>query len=279
MAPDVRTRKGKLRAPRRRQCRAHYTTDALMKTLRLEEAEYKTFYSAVERIITRKGWIRNTFRSIAEKDTTRGEVLRLLLNDDDTANRFPRTISCLGTQPGQDAFGILVTKICSNFRRRERQRGCTSRPNSAIDISTASADKTPSISDHTLGGHTLEYRVTDSARVEWWDEMVEIVRLDGSTRPLCRICDLVDGWPNRQRNTQTVIEHLDFERFKQLMHFDHNFKASEDIITWVRDVSRPADTQSVIENARQWKAVMARMVRHERPIEFTIARVNDIDPD
>jgi len=100
--------------------------------------------------------------------------------------------------------------------------------------------------------------------------MFSITRKDGTFRALCRPCELTRGWPHGSACERPTIDDLDFERFMSIIESEHAFDRKSDSLGWRGEGSGSSEEQSMIDNDRQWKTVMAHLVRQGKPLKFMI---------
>lgn len=193
----------------------------------------------------------------------------------DTRQRFPATTDTVRTANGQAALGRLVYKICSNFRRRTKQQ------------QSLSTDGTsPTSSDGT--GHLLEppgafWRCLQDSHsknhhpsgdillgASIGQSMLSVTRSDGRLKILCRLCEVARGWPDTVLGECNSVDDLDFERLLDILESDHGFRRGKDQLGWTENATEKGEMPRLIENARQWKAVLSHMLQRASPLVFTI---------
>ena len=252
--------------------RQRCSIDSIKRGLGLEDGKYREFYTIMERIITRRGWIGNTFRSISEKETVYSELSTLVLASQDTNDRFPAVVERMRTPTGQAAFQGLVCKICTNFRRRSKQqiphRHDVPVPN-ARDL-----DATAPSRDDSAECNGKNKQSPPAAEI--WQGMVSITRKDGELKALCRPCELARGWSKGLDYNSAGIDDLDFERFISILEGDHGFNRNSDSLTWEESPKKRFKQPSTIDNDRQWKAVIAHMIRQGHALNFLMVTRDDV---
>lgn len=113
----------------------------------------------------------------------------------------------------------------------------------------------------------VEHEIVDS---DFWQSIITVIRKDGSFRVACRLSELLRSKPGVRRTAERDVDDLDFEQFLLILEADHDFDRDGDEISWHEQHVADAERPYVIENGRQWRAVIAHMTGKRGPVKFTL---------
>jgi len=248
------------------------TNESIRRRLGLDSESYHEFYAYVESVIIQRGLLGTRFRSISAK-TTQKDLSTIISTSSVTQDRFPYTADMMRTEAGQDSFKKLVCKISTNFRRRIRVRtraeeqerpssdGTDNQGNEVIIVGgEANVRDREDVGSVGHGGGT-------ASLLNPWQGMISVIRKDGTFKALCRPCELRSDWPKGMASSTTTIDDMDWERFVSILAMDHAFDRNTDCLAW--DDGKPGK-HSVIDNERQWKAVLAHKMARRDILNFSI---------
>ena len=252
--------------PGPRGVKSQHSNDSIIHELGLTEQTYRDFYIFVEQLVTQSGWIGNTFKSPSARDPViKGMTAQL--KQPGMLKQFSGTVDRLRTAAGQQAFLTIVYRICANYRRRKRlvaHRAQTTPPQDASNLHVEGTASTDGTVEKDRSAQSMSVRQPQGGE-GWWKDMISVIATDGALKPLCRPCELVV-----KHGQHGIIDELDYNQFVRILKAEHGYVSGLHRLTWDVGSAQSSIRPSTIDNARQWKAVIARMSNRGQELTFRL---------
>jgi hypothetical protein len=200
---------------------------------------------------------------MGERTRLQEQLSAHLMQSQKARKEFPKLVDALRSTAGQEALQELMYKVCSNYRRRLRnkKRG----PAKALEVAMEGE------SSHPHGDHVQP----DSRSTEGSDSVpsdsdrrlamaiLSVVRPNGVDCVLGALHDIAPSWwevPRSAGDTSAVIKGPSFETLLCILEKDHGYRRDVDRLGCVDFKSQGSKGILLVEDDLQLRAVVTRMV-------------------
>ena len=249
------------------KCHPHTIKTALA----LDDAAYKSFYAAIEKVLVVKGWVHQRFRSTAQKTVMSDKLVPEVMVNGMLNERFPDTIRRIETKDGRRAFEGMVYKICCNLRRRKPASSATN----AAPV-TSAATTTDNLQPATPATRlSSTHSTSDTRPAEMplqlpWAKVIFSRELQDNAPDrriaICPVFDVVDEWP-ACANLPAHLISLNYTKFCRSLEREGGYDSRYIRITWKGE---SGTERNPVVGDTQWRAVMYHLMLEKLPLEFIV---------
>jgi hypothetical protein len=188
-------------------------------------------------------------------------------------DEFPRLVDALKITAGQDALQELIYKICSNYRRRLRNK--QRNPSKAVEISKRGGISCPHRDHVHIDSRSTETSglVPSASKEDLPWSLLSVIRPNGVVYVLCALHDLAPSWSESDGDISALIDGLSFETLLGFLEKDHSYRRGVDRLACVDFKSKERRGMLMVEDESQLRAVVTRMLPYSSMIFQIIGNV------